>query len=815
MAGYTPGITHAHIRAQVTISGVEYPVTSIGDYAFYDCYSLESIDIPDSVTSIGDSAFSNCSSLKSIDIPNSVTSIGDQAFDACSSLKSVVIGNNMKELNCLIFPSHPLESLTIGEGVQKVIDKNCDNGSFLSSCTKIIWLPNTKPEGFQTGIVNYVANDSYGEESSSLHILPFLTSMFTVDGVKYVPVPSARTCEAIDCLYGGEPYDVVMDLQVTYKNVPLTISKVNDYAVYNNNLVKSVLISGDFNVGNYAFWNCDNITTIYTTVLDIGAHAFQSCVNTKTINVKADEIGIYSFADCSGDVTTDCVRIGQRAFGGGTIKTLTMSERTESIGGFALASCYRLAAITIPNSVNTLGGGVFADCSSLADVTIGSGVKKLPDHTFESCGSLPIINIPDNVLEIYNYVFNGCTSLATVNIADRDSVLTLGSNGSYPMFSSCHLDDVYVGGDIDYLTSEDAGYSPFYGNTSLRTIKFNDKETEITEKEFAGCTNLQNVELGNSVKKIGQQAFYDCKALPSIVIPNSVDSLGIQVFQNCSSLADVTIGSGVKKLPDYTFASCGSLPIINIPGNVLEINDYVFDGCESLATVNIVDRESMLTLGSCGADPMFYSCALDSVYIGGNLSYPTEEGKGFSPFYRNTSLRAVKFNDKETEISLNEFYGCTNLRSVEMGNGVTEIAERAFSGCQHLQSFEFGTAMQTIGEEAFSDCSEMTKLVSYAVVPPVCSTQALDDINKWECTLYVPEESIEDYKVAPQWMEFFFMEAAPEKNPETWIDEVEIEVEEEIAPDADYYDLRGNRVAHPTHGIYIKVQEGKATKVSI
>lgn len=286
------------------------------------------------------------------------------------------------------------------------------------------------------------------------------------------------------------------------------------------------------------------------------------------------------------------------------------------------------------------------------------------------------------------------------------------------------------------------------------------------------------------------------------------------MFSQCSSLTDVTIGSGVKQLPEYTFAGCAALPRIDIPENVMEIKNKVFDGCTSLGMVNIADRDSVLTMGSNDRQPLFTSCALDSVYIGGNLSYPTAEDKGFSPFYRNTSLRAVKFNDKETEISLNEFYGCTNLRSVEMGNGVTSIAERAFSGCQHLESFEFGTAMETIGEEAFSDCSEMTKLVSYSAVPPVCGTQALDDINKWECTLYVPEESIDAYKGAPQWMEFFFIQAAEQDTP-TGINEVEMGAEGEVAPDAEYYDMRGLRVAHPSNGIYIKLQGGKATKVRL
>ena len=57
-------------------------VTSIGNYAFYQCASLTNVTIPTSITNIEDYAFANCTSLTSITIPNSVTSIGNNAFDA-------------------------------------------------------------------------------------------------------------------------------------------------------------------------------------------------------------------------------------------------------------------------------------------------------------------------------------------------------------------------------------------------------------------------------------------------------------------------------------------------------------------------------------------------------------------------------------------------------------------------------------------------------------------------------------------------------------------------------------------------------------
>ncbi len=69
------------IPEKITVDGVEYPVTSIANYAFESCSSLTSVAMP-SVTSIGMQAFQSCSSLTSVAMP-SVTSIGDGAFIDC------------------------------------------------------------------------------------------------------------------------------------------------------------------------------------------------------------------------------------------------------------------------------------------------------------------------------------------------------------------------------------------------------------------------------------------------------------------------------------------------------------------------------------------------------------------------------------------------------------------------------------------------------------------------------------------------------------------------------------------------------------
>ena len=89
--------------------------------AFYECQSLTSINIPDSVTSIGNSAFSSCTSLTSINIPDSVISIEDYAFCGCTSLTSINIPDSVTSIGDKTFEiCHSLTSINIPNSVIKM-----------------------------------------------------------------------------------------------------------------------------------------------------------------------------------------------------------------------------------------------------------------------------------------------------------------------------------------------------------------------------------------------------------------------------------------------------------------------------------------------------------------------------------------------------------------------------------------------------------------------------------------------------------------------------------------------------------------------
>jgi hypothetical protein len=121
----TGDIPPSWLESESTVTSVIFAndnsVTSIGSFAFYNCTSLSSITIPNSVTIIGDSAFFS-NSITTITIPNSVTTIEDEAFKNCTSLTSVTFTatSSVTSIGSYAFAYTAITSITIPNSVTSI-----------------------------------------------------------------------------------------------------------------------------------------------------------------------------------------------------------------------------------------------------------------------------------------------------------------------------------------------------------------------------------------------------------------------------------------------------------------------------------------------------------------------------------------------------------------------------------------------------------------------------------------------------------------------------------------------------------------------
>ena len=248
-------------------------VTSIGNWAFYNCFGLTSIEIPNSVTSIGESAFIWCSHLRSIkchavDVPVTATN----AFNNCPEDMTIQV---------------PEESVALYQAVEPWKNYNV-----------------TEIHLYQIG--DYVVVDY---EGCSLR--------YTI--IKLEPAE----CEVICETKPTTKVSITIPSSVEMEGVVCNVTKIgNDAFKYCSTLTSIEIPNSVTSIGNRAFYNCNGLTSIEipNSVTSIGNEAFGNCNGLTSIEIpnSVTSIGNDAFIYCSKltsiEIPNSVTSIGERAF---------------------------------------------------------------------------------------------------------------------------------------------------------------------------------------------------------------------------------------------------------------------------------------------------------------------------------------------------------------------------------------------------------------------------------------------------------------------------------------------------------------------
>lgn len=313
---------------------VEPGVTTIGDYAFFDCWKATECSLPEGITDIFKCAFYGCDNLKSCKIPSTVCVIDAAAFARCYAITSVEIPRNVKAIGTGAFEScGSLESVTLNKGLTQI----CPDA--FASCVKLkdIQFPST------------------------LRLIDFRAFQY---------------CGAL-----------------TEIEIPGKVETIGSSAFYEcTSLAKVTLNEGLESIENAAFMNCVSLRaiTIPASVQKIDNSAFANCKMLTAINVaegnqqyttkegvlyESNTHTLLAYPAAKPDKTFEmpdfATAIAAQAFyGNESLTSVKLHENVQSIGGHAFAYVANLRSIDIPAATTDIGRAPFFSCQSLEWISV-------------------------------------------------------------------------------------------------------------------------------------------------------------------------------------------------------------------------------------------------------------------------------------------------------------------------------------------------------------------------------------------------------------------------------------------------------------
>ncbi len=753
---------------------------SIKDYAFYNCQSIKSVEIGNSVNYIGKSAFDRCTGLTKVNYLGTVDKWAKIDFIDGSSnptyyakdlyindklLTDVKITSADSVKNYAFYNCKSIKSIEIGESVTFI------GSSAFWSCSAL-----TK--------VNYLGTLEEWMEANIVH----------------------ANSEIIDLYIKGE---LLTDLKI------ISTDSIKDNAFYNCKSIKSIEIGDCVKyIGQGAFRGCTGLISVNipNSVTFIGQNAFSGCTGLISVTIPNSVASIQprAFENCSALTTItipgNVTFIGHNAFSRCTgLTSLSICEGVKEIQYQAFYNCSELISINIPNSVNIIGENVFKgtsfynnesnwdngvlyidNCliSARKDVISGSytikeGTRLIAGEAFRKCSGLTSIKIPNSVTSIGDLAFYDCSGLTKVNYLGTVEKWVEIDFDDYDSTPTYYAKDLYINDEL------------------LTDVKITTADS-IKDYAFHDCQSIKSVEIGNCVKYIGFQAFLNCSGLSSVTLPNSVTSIGDGAFARCSGLTEVTIPNSVTSIGESVFYNCSGLTSIIIPNSITYIDYDAFGFCDSLKTVyncsSLDIVKGSYTNGSVAyyADEVINACPVGDFIV----NYEDEIIK----YIGDTTVNKIEIPELVKGIETDVFASCANIdtivwnaincaditdttapfnaqaaqiKSVIFGNNVEYIPAYLCYDMTLLTEVSIPSKVNSIGENAFKGCSKLKFITSYPTLVPLAKENSF---NSYSAYLYIPCDYYDYYYLDDVFGKFTEIKCISAEEVEG-SDKVEIEVD--------------------------------------
>ncbi|MGN1000711.1 MAG: leucine-rich repeat protein [Bacilli bacterium] len=481
--------------------------TYLENVNFKNSVNLIEVKLPNTLKSISDYAFYN-TKITSIDLPSNLETIGACAFKSLT-LKKIFIPKNVK---------------LIGEGA-----------FYRAGISKVIFEEDSKLLTIDKDAFAYNKLDSLNLPKELVNIN---TGAFYSNQIAgRVTIPSNITSIANTTFANNKITSIVFDKNSHLKSLGVQFSK--------NPLEELIFESG-------------------SQLQTISAAAFNK-------NCSYNSYAKYSSLNLKKVVLPDTVQsIGDVAFCGNSIESLSLPRQLQTIGVQAFSNNSIGGTLVIPNKLESIGNSAFSTnkISSLK-FEDNTSLVTIPEAAFSSNSIGGTLVIPNKIESIEKNAFYA-NKISSLKFEENSSLVTISGSAFY---------NNSIGGTLVIPNKiESIGNSAFSKN-KISSLKFEENSSLVTISRYAFSNNSISgtLVIPDKVEEIGYGAF-ESNLLKELYIPGSVKSVGQAAFWG-NYIDRLTVVSSQTKFACGVFNGANNtLSVLNLPEGVTK-KDVAWTGC--------------------------------------------------------------------------------------------------------------------------------------------------------------------------------------------------------------------------------------------